>query len=72
MVSSRGEEGDLETALSSGRGGGARREQSRVGEMASCEVDSTKTWLAPIFVKRSLTTRWASSGRLQSLLKCPR
>src|ERR1019366_490174 len=35
-------------------------------------VSSSRTWVAPIFCSRSLTTLWASSGRLHSRLKCPR
>ena len=43
-----------------------------VGLGASCEVDSTATWVAPSCCKRPPTAARASSGLLQSRLKWPR
>ena len=48
-----------------------RSTAQRLARMA-WEVSSSRTWVAPIFCRRSLTTRWASSGRLHSRLRWPR
>lgn len=43
-----------------------------VGRGACWRAVSTRTWVPPIWTSRSLTTRWANSGRLQSPLRWPR